>query len=141
MRPCREPKGSGLVITGAIVSDSQPKLGLMMQMDTAGYRRFSGTQMRQGLRVHSLYSSFPSPPKSIWVTDAGPITANLTKEKITGAYASLPLNDGGEDRPTRLDRNHDLGAEMCREIRFYSCKSLLRKQRSSPGCAGVAVEV
>ena len=125
MRPCREPRGGGLVKTRATVSDSQPDNGRTTQMDTAGYRRFSGTRLRQGLRTNSRCSRFPSLPRSRWVTGAGPMTANLTKEKIPGAYTFLPQSDGGEVRPTRLGRNHGLGAEMRREIRFYSCKCLL----------------
>ena len=125
MRPCREPRGGGLVKTRAMVSDSHPDFGLMTQMDTAGHRRFSGTLLRLGLRTNSHDLGFPSLPRSRWVTGAGPMTANRTKVKIAGAYVCLPQSERGEDRPTRLDRNHGLGAEMCRGIRFYSCKCLL----------------
>jgi hypothetical protein len=125
MRPCREPRRGGLVKTRAIVSDSQPECGSIMQMDTAGYRRFSGTQLRLGLRMNFHYVGFPSLPRSRWVTGAGPMTANLADVKIPGAYASLTQNEGGEDRPARLGWDHVLGAEMCRWIRFYSCKYLL----------------
>ena len=125
IRPCREPKGSGLVKSRAIASDSQPDQGLMMQMDTAGYQRFSGTRLRQGRRMNSHHVGFPSLPRSKWVSGAGPMTPNLAEEKIPGAFSCLPQNDGGEDRPTRLGRNHGLGAEMGCLVHFYSCKRLL----------------
>lgn len=111
MRPCREPRGVGLVKTRAIVSDSQPGFGPMTQMDTAGYRRFSGTRLRQGLRMNSHYSRFPSLPKSIWVTGAGLMTANLAKKKIPARVLVFLRNNGGVDRPTRLGESHGLGAD------------------------------
>ena len=126
MRPCREPRRGGLVKSRAIVSDSQPDHGLMMQMDTAGYQRFSGTRLRQGRRMNSHHMEFPSLPRSRWVSGAGPMTANLAKEKIPVRICVF-LQDSGERRPTRLGRNHGVGtvSEMYRWIRFYFCKCRL----------------
>ena len=85
MRPCREPRGSGFVITRTTVSDNRPK-GLM-QMDTARYRRFSGAQLRQGRRMYSHSLRFPSLPRSRWVTEAGPLTH--TRKKKIGARSQI----------------------------------------------------
>ncbi len=75
MRPCREPKRSGFVKTKAIVSEKvilrlprEPK-----QIDTAGNRGFSGTQMRQGQEASSWNSGSLLTPRSRWVAGAGPL--------------------------------------------------------------------
>jgi hypothetical protein len=64
------------VKTRTIVSDMcsilEPK-----QMDTARYRRFSGTQKRQGPRMSSR-QRLASLPRSRWVTGTGPCTPNCT---------------------------------------------------------------
>ena len=72
MRPCREPKGSGVVNTITIISDMAFSLKriMPMQMDAAGNQWFSGTQMRLGQKAF-LFEKLPSMSRSKWVTGAG----------------------------------------------------------------------
>ena len=74
MRPCREPKRFGFVKTKARVSEKvtlrlprEPK-----QIDTAGNRGFSGTQVRQGQEASSRNFGSLLMPRSRCVAGAGP---------------------------------------------------------------------
>ena len=80
MRPCREPKGSGIVRTRTKVSDNQLPEELK-QMDMARYRRFSGALRRHGPKGSFRIMGSPSLPRSRWVTGAGPTTPPVTEGK------------------------------------------------------------
>ena len=81
MRPCREPRGSGLVKTRATVSD-KVSIWIPTQMDTAGNRGFSGTRKRQGQRGRAPLGGPPLAPRSKWVTGAGLKSPAKKKRKL-----------------------------------------------------------
>jgi len=101
------------VYTRTIVSDSGSVVE-SMQMDTARYRRFSGTRMRMrlGLRMSSRLKRLASLPRSRWVTGTGPRILNCHYGNSGRAYSSSSWAMVVEAFSTRLKRaNRVFGAE------------------------------
>ena len=75
-------------------------LGALMQLDTAGNRRFSGTQKRQGQAASSCKGSPPS-PRTRWVTGAG-LKGSAKKQRSLGCAARHHPSKGRNDRLSRF---------------------------------------